>query len=168
MKRPSLAPAIVALGVGVLALVAALVVSFVPFTASGSAEPTAAFRAQKSLDEVLFKMAMSPAAKYTGKVGYKYDNAGGEGTVEFEDLIATSSNTAEGTITLGSNQAEYRQIGNNPFISAPGAFWNDLLVADEKLNLDMAPLDNKWASSRFVGLPRLGTCLLYTSDAADE
>lgn len=159
MKRPSLAPAIVALGVGVLALVAALVVSFVPFTGSGSAEPTAAFRAQKSLDEVLFKMAMSPAAKYTGKVGYKYDNAGGEGTVEFEDLIATSSNTAEGTITLGSNQAEYRQIGNNPFISAPGAFWNDLLVADEKLNLDMAPLDNKWASSRFVGLPRLGTVL---------
>ncbi|TYQ10657.1 UNVERIFIED_ORG: hypothetical protein L601_002200000740 [Gordonia westfalica J30] len=159
MKRPSIAPAAIVLGVGALALVVALVLSFVPFSSAGTVEPTAAFRAQKSLDEVLFKMATSPAAKYTGKVAYKYDDARGEGTVEFSDLIVTTSNTAEGTVSLGSEQGEYRQISNNPYISAPTSLWNELLVADEKLNLDMAPLDNKWASTRFTSLPRFGTIL---------
>ncbi|MEO9327165.1 hypothetical protein [Gordonia aurantiaca] len=159
MKRPSIVPAAIALGAGALALVVSLIVSFIPFGSAGTAEPTAAFRAQKSLDEVLFKMATSPAAKYTGKLGYKYENSRGEGTVEFEDLIVTSSNTAEGTITLGPNKGEYRQVGNNPFLSAPLALWNELLTADEKLNLDMNPLDNKWASTRYTSLPGLGTAL---------
>ena len=79
MKRPSIAPAAITLGVGALALVVALILSFVPFSSAGTVEPTAAFRAQKSLDEVLFKMATSPAAKYTGKVAYKYEDARGEG-----------------------------------------------------------------------------------------
>ncbi|MCR5978453.1 hypothetical protein GDN83_12075 [Gordonia jinghuaiqii] len=160
MKRPSIAPAAITFGVGALALIIALVLSFVPFSSAGTVEPTPAFRAQKSLDEVLFKMATSPAAKYTGKVDYKYANAvRGQGTVEFTDLIVTTSNTAEGTISLGSEQGEYRQIGNSPFISAPSALWETLLVQDEKTNLDAAPLDNKWASTRFTGLPRLGTVL---------
>ena len=78
MKRPSIVPAAIALGVGALALVIALVLSFVPFSSAGTVEPTPAFRAQKSLDEVLFKMATSPAAKFTGKVTYKYDDERGE------------------------------------------------------------------------------------------
>ncbi len=159
MKRPSIVPAAIVLGVGALALIIALVLSFVPFSSAGTVEPTPAFRAQKSLDEVLFKLATSPAAEFTGKVTYRYDDERGEGTVEFDDLIVTTSNTAEGTITLGSQQGEYRQIGNNPFISAPGALWTELLVDAEKTNLDTGPLDNKWASTRFTSMPRLGTIL---------
>ena len=71
MKKQSIVlPALVA-AVGVIALVAALVVSFIPFSKAGASAPTAAFRAQADLDAVLFKLATSPAAKFTGKLDYK-------------------------------------------------------------------------------------------------
>ena len=50
----SKALAAVALAVGAIAAVVAVVVSIIPFSHSGTAEPTAAFRAQSDLDEVLF------------------------------------------------------------------------------------------------------------------
>ena len=130
MKKQSIVlPALVA-AVGVIALVAALVVSFIPFSKAGASAPTAAFRAQADLDAVLFKLATSPAAKFTGKLDYKASRTGVSGTVEFTDLTATSSNNVQGTISVGGQQGEYRQIGNRYFVSAPQAFWPPLLTSE--------------------------------------
>lgn len=159
MKKQSIVlPALVA-AVGVIALVAALVVSFIPFSKAGASAPTAAFRAQADLDAVLFKLATSPAAKFTGKLDYKASWTGVSGTVEFTDLTATSSNNVQGTISVGGQQGEYRQIGNRYFVSAPQAFWPPLLTSEQKNKLDLAPLDRKWAEATYASLPNLGVQL---------
>ena len=153
----SKALAAVALAVGAIAAVVAVVVSIIPFSHSGTAEPTAAFRAQSDLDEVLFKLASSPAAKYTGSVTQK--NRNNSLRIDFTDLTSTISNSTEGTVTVDNNQGEYRQIGNERFLSAPLAFWNSVLLDADKARKDLAPVDRKWTNARGSQLPALGNIL---------
>ncbi|MGV9824098.1 MULTISPECIES: hypothetical protein [unclassified Gordonia (in: high G+C Gram-positive bacteria)] len=159
MKQSSNTIPAVILGVGGLAVIVALVLAFIPFGTDGSAQPTAAFRAQHSLDDVAFKFGTSAGARYTGKLTYAYEKGATPSTVDFTNLTVTSSNNAEGAITVNGNQAQYRQIGNNQFVSGPESFWTALLSDTQKENLDLAPTDNKWSSARFTTLPYIGGIL---------
>ncbi|MCH5641832.1 hypothetical protein [Gordonia sp. ABSL49_1] len=147
----------VILAVGAIAAVIAVVVSFIPFSHAGTAEPTAAFRAQKSLDEVLFKLASSPAAKYTGSVTQEY---GGQSIkYDFTNMVVTISNSAEGTISVNGNQGEYRQVGNSRFVNAPAGFWTAVLSSNEKERKDLGPLAGKWVDSSRTSVLPVGNTL---------
>ncbi|GAA1481425.1 hypothetical protein GCM10009624_18650 [Gordonia sinesedis] len=158
MKNSSKTVPALILGAGGLALVVVLIVSFIPWGTSGTASATAASRAQHSLDEVAFKLGTSPGARYTGTMTYKY-NSGDLPTqqLSFKNLIVTSTNNAEGTLTLAGNDTQYRQIGNDQYINGPTEFWNVLLTEGEKTYLDLAPVNNKWATPRYSTLPFIGT-----------
>ncbi|MDL9937977.1 hypothetical protein QSJ18_14580 [Gordonia sp. ABSL1-1] len=158
MKSKSKVPAAIVLAVGVVAAVVAVIVALIPMGKSGAAEPTAAFRAQASLDEVMFKLLNAPAVKYTGKFDYQ-TGQGTSGAVEFTDLTATASNSVQGTVRIAGQQGEYRQLGNVEYLSAPVALWNSLLSDNQRNSLDTTPLNNKWASPTYTSLPSIGVQL---------
>ncbi|MGV9710851.1 hypothetical protein ACWDTI_09325 [Gordonia sp. NPDC003424] len=155
-------PAIV-LAAGLLVLVAALVVCFIPFPQNGSASPTAAFATQKRLDAVAFKLGTSPGARYSGKVTSTFKGSEPR-TFGFSDLTVTSTKNAEGTITLENNTAQYRQIGNYRWMNGPSQIWTDLFKGLSVLTyLDLKPTNNTWAELTFSGVPDLGQILTPVS-----
>lgn len=143
--------------VGAVAVIIALILSFIPWGIEGSGGPTAAFAAQNDLDDTAFQYGTSPGAKYSGSLTRTYSD-GDVVKVEFTDLIVTLSENASGTITVDNQQAEYTQIGNYYFAKGPTAFWNGILTEQQKENLDLGPVDNKWASAE-AALPKLGYVL---------
>lgn len=157
MKNTSKIVALVLTTVGAIAVIVALILSFIPWGTEGSGGPTPAFQAQKDLDKTAFQYGSSPGARYSGSLSRKYGN-GDTVRVEFSDLLVTLSGNVNGTITINGQQADYTQIGNYSFAKAPLALWNSVLTPAEKANLDLAPVDNKWASAEWA-LPSLGFAL---------
>ncbi|MBE7191670.1 MAG: hypothetical protein INR66_04215 [Gordonia polyisoprenivorans] len=157
MKNTSKVTALVLTSVGAVAVIVALILSFIPWSNSGSAEPTAAFRAQNSLDQTAFQYGSSPGAKYKGTLTRKYGD-GTTLTVEFSDLQVALSGNVSGSITVNGQQGDYTQIGNYYFTKAPVAFWKAVLGGTTPDNVDMSPVDNKWASAEW-SLPNLGYAL---------
>ncbi|GAC68215.1 hypothetical protein [Gordonia soli] len=158
-RKSNTIPAVI-LGGGVLAVVVALALSFIPFSSQGSAGPTQAFRAQQDLDQVAFKLAGNAGARYTGKITYGIGGDTDTNTVEFKNLLVTSSKNTEGTVISNGNQAQYREIGNFYFANGPSAFWSSLLAFRKNGEvLDLAPVDNKWASLDYTAFPDLGYLL---------
>lgn len=160
MNKPSKTIPLLALGAGALALIVALVLAFIPFGTDGSAEPTAAFRAQNDLDEVAFTLGSSAAAKYSGSVTIQVDGGRDPVTVEFQDLIVTTSGNADGTITIDGEQADYLAMNNQHYANASStAFWEYLLTRNDLENLDLAPTEGAWTAGRYTFLPNLGHAL---------
>ncbi|MGC5249089.1 hypothetical protein ACPXB3_19430 [Gordonia sp. DT219] len=156
MKNTSKVIGLVLSSVGAVAVIVALVLSFIPWSLSGAAEPTAAFRAQKSLDQTAFQYGSSPGARYTGSLTRKYAS-GRTLRVDFSDLQVALSGNVDGTIRVNGQQGAYTQIGNYYFTKAPVAFWKTILGSSQQ-NVDLAPTDNKWASGEWA-LPNLGYAL---------
>ncbi|AZG45282.1 hypothetical protein [Gordonia insulae] len=160
MKRQSNTVPVLVFGTGVVALIVALILAFVPFSTSGAAEPTAAFTAQKNLDEVAFQLGSAPGARYSGTLSMTSDGSAGTKTVEFTDLTVASTKNAEGSITFDSTGAQYRQIGNYRYVNGPSKLWRDLFAgASIASQIDFAATDNKWTNLRYSGLPDLGYLL---------
>ncbi|MGW0038222.1 hypothetical protein [Gordonia sp. NPDC003376] len=143
-------------GIGAVAVIVALVLSFIPWSASGAAEATPAFRAQSSLDQVAFQYGSSPGARYNGTLVQKYGST--SETYQLADLTVTLSNNASGQVTVDGQRADYTQIGNYAFAKAPTAFWQKLLSADTLQDVDLAPFDNAWAGAEWA-MPSLGSIL---------
>ncbi|RPA10207.1 hypothetical protein EEB19_08300 [Gordonia sp. OPL2] len=160
MQRQSVTLPAFAFGAGLLALVVALILCFVPFPTSGASAPTAAFTAQQKLDEVAFALGASPGARYSGTLTTTGDDGGQPRTVEFSDLTVASTKNAEGTITFNSTQAQYLQIGNYRYLKGPSRIWTDLFSgARIAQQIDLAAIENKWTNLRYSGLPDLGYLL---------
>ncbi|MFW0791371.1 hypothetical protein [Gordonia sp. CPCC 205333] len=148
---------LIALIIGGILLVVALVVAFIPFPHSADGGPTSAFKAQQNLDKALFGYAQSSGAKYSGSITYSFIDSTNspEQTIEFKNLVVASNNNAEGTITMGGQEAQYRQLGNNVFLNTTKQFWTNLMKpVPEALDLDS--VQSKWASADSAGLLWLG------------
>ncbi|MEE3849201.1 hypothetical protein VZC37_02580 [Gordonia sp. LSe1-13] len=161
MRQRSIAGPAVLFGIGVVALVAGVVLSLVPFPTAGSASPTAAFTAQKNLDEVAFGLGGSPGARYTGTLTTTSDAPDSDPqTVEFTDLTVAATKNADGEIAYNSTAAEYRQIGNYRYLKGPSRVWTDLFDgAPVASALDLGAVDDTWTDLRYSGLPDLGYLL---------
>ncbi|MFW0795711.1 hypothetical protein AAFP30_18005 [Gordonia sp. CPCC 205515] len=159
MKPKSNTVPAVVLAVGLVALVAAVVVSFIPFPHTGSPTPTAAFAAQQRLDTVAFKLGTSPGARYTGKLTSTSSGSSAR-TFDFKDLTVTSTKNAAGDVTYANNTAKYRQIGNYRWINGPSQLWTELFKGTSVLQyLDLAPTNNTWSELSFSGMPDFGQLL---------
>ena len=157
MKNNTKVVALILSGFGVVAVIVALVLSFIPWSTTGGANPTSAFRAQKSLDQTAFQYGSSPGARYTGSLTRRYkDNDPVK--VEFKDLRVSLSGNVNGKISVNGGEADYTQIGNYFFAKAPQSFWKSVLGSDVQPNVDLAPTDNKWTSAE-RSLPSLGYAL---------
>lgn len=151
-------PAVV-LAAGLVALIAALVVSFIPFPHAGSPTPTAAFAAQQRLDTVAFKLGTSPGAKYSGKLSTSSDGSTPR-TFDFRDLTVTSTKNASGAVTFENSTAQYRQMGNYRWVKGPSKLWSDLFQGTSVLQyLDLKPTDDTWSELSFSGMPDFGQLL---------
>ncbi|WAC54433.1 hypothetical protein [Gordonia sp. SL306] len=161
MKRQSNTVPVLVFGIGLLALIAALVGAVVPFPTDGSGAPTAAFTAQQELDDVAFQLGGSPGARYSGSLTTTGVGADAKPrTVDFTDLTVASTKNAAGTITYESSTAQYRQIGNYRYVNGPAKLWSDLFgTAPVATRLDLGVTDNKWSNLRYSGLPDLGYLL---------
>ncbi|MGK2320544.1 hypothetical protein [Gordonia rhizosphera] len=159
MQRRSIVVATLVFVLSVVVLVAALVVSLIPFATDGSAGPTSAFRAQQELDAVAFELGGSPGARYSGTL--TTTGAGGPPRkVEFTDLTVASTKNAEGDITYDTSTAQYRQIGNYRYLKGPAQLWTDLFDGAPILRqLDLKVTENRWTNLRYSGLPDLGYLL---------
>ncbi len=158
--KPSGKGPLIALILGAIALVAALVVSFIPFSRSADGGATVAFRAQQELDKVVFKFGETGGAKYSGKITYSYLDtpSSGERTINFKNFVVAGSNSAEGSITQDGQEAQYRQIGNNVYANGSKDFWTKLLGKVPE-GLDLDSVATKWADTDGSGLLWLGSFL---------
>lgn len=158
MKNTSKTVPALILGAGGLALIVALVLTFIPWNTNGTAEATAASRAQQSLDDVAFKLAEGSGARYSGTLTYRYKNEPAQ-EVSFKDMLVTATSNVEGTLTVEGKDARYRQIAGLSFANGSTDFWNALLTEDQKEALDLKPVNNTWAATRYSGLPLIGAVL---------
>lgn len=151
---------LIALIAAAVLLVIALAVSFIPFPHSSDGGPTAAFRAQQELDKVVFKFGQTAGAKFSGTLKYTYTTSTNptEDSIEFKNLVVSSANNSEGTIKLDTQEAQYRQIGNNVYANGPKEFWTKL-IPNAPTSLDLDSVASKWADTDGTGLLWLGSFL---------
>lgn len=153
-----------AVALAALVLVAAVIVSFIPFARTGSGGPGPNFTALRAADEIAFQMAGKSGIKYSGSFtsgGSKYgmaSNPSREKTFEFTDLVVTTSGNAEGTLIFAGHRAQYRVLANRTFVNAPSSFWKAVLAAPSD-GYDWANVDDKWVMSKGSGVPNLSALL---------
>lgn len=145
---------VIAFSTAVVAAVAAVVVSVIPFGTSGAAEPTSAFIAQRDLDGVAFTVAAAPALRYTGSLTAAANN--GELTIEFEDLMVTSALGATGLVRINGVDGQYRQIDNISVARGPAELWESILIDNDTDRIDVDSVGESWGVLWNTAMPSLG------------
>ncbi|WP_143695418.1 hypothetical protein [Williamsia sp. 1135] len=148
MKSKALPGAL--LGAAVVALVAVLVLIFLPRSADGTASAPASVLAYKSLTEVATAFADQPGAKYTGSV------TAGEMKINLTDVEVSASGDLQGRIKVGGESAEIIGVNGLTYAKGSASFWKSQL---EKPKMNYEAVASGWAKLDPATFPNLGWLL---------